>query len=81
MGSQTRQVGGIYHQHGVKLETDRPRLNVAYAGQQQGGQQLPIAQTLLDPRSHLLQQSVPPAFFQHSHEGLDFRPESDGLRV
>ena len=29
---QARQMGGINDEHGVELETDRPRLNIAHSG-------------------------------------------------
>ena len=40
---QRRQVGGVDGQHAVELEADRPRLDVAHAGQEDGGEQTLIA--------------------------------------
>ena len=51
-------MGGVDHEHGVKLEADGPRLDVADAGEQQDGEQIAITQPALDFRADFLQQSL-----------------------
>ena len=71
----TGQMGRIDHQHRVKLESHRPRLHVADAGQEQGAENFLIAQPAANPRGHFFQQMIARRFFQHAHQRFNFRPE------
>ena len=69
---QAGQVGRVDDQHGVELEADRrPRLDVLHAGQQQRGQQLAIAQALVNPAGDFFEQPVARRLFDQPHERLD----------
>ena len=80
-GSKARQMGGIYYQYRVKLETYWTGLNVTHASQQQCSQQLSILQAVFDSGSHFLEQLISRGILQQPHERLDFRLESYDLGV
>ena len=65
----------------MKLEADGwPRLDVLHAGQQQRGQQLAIAQSLVNPIGNFFQQPVARRFFDEPHQRLDLRLQPHDVR-
>ncbi len=66
-------------QHGVELETDRPRLNAAHAGQEHGAEQLLIAGSF----SHLIDDAfhefVARRVFEQTDERFNFGAERDEM--
>ncbi len=80
--AEAGQVCRVDHQHRVELEPDvGPRLDVAHAGQQQGGQHFLIAQPLLDPPGDLLEEPLARGVLQQPDDGLDLGLEPHDLRV
>ena len=71
---------GIDDQHRVKLESDRTRLNVAHAGQQQGREQIAVAQAAFDSGGGFLQQTFARGVLQKTHERFNVRIESNDVR-
>ena len=72
----------VDHQNRMELVANiGPRLDVAHARQQQRGEDLAIAQTLLDPAGDQLDEPVPRGFLQQPDQGLDLGLEPDHLRV
>ena len=65
----------------MELEANRARLDVADAGEQNGGKQLAIGQPTFDPGADLLQQPLARRVFEEPDEGLDVGMEADGLRI
>jgi hypothetical protein len=79
---QAGQVGGVDDQHRVELEADaRPRLDVAHAREQEGGQQFAVTEAGLHAVCHFLQQPVARRVLEQAHGGLDVFAESHELRV
>ncbi len=66
----------------MELEPDvRPRLDVPHARQQEGRQDFLVAQPLVDPPGHLLQQPLARGVLEHADDGLDLGLEPHDLRV
>ena len=74
------EMGGVDHEHGVEFEADRARLNVAHASQQQGREQIAIAQSALDSGGDFLQQPFARRVFEKADQWFNFRIKSDDVR-
>jgi len=71
----------VDHQHRMELETQRPRLHVANAGQEQRRDHLAIARPLLDFGRHFLQQLLSRRIFHQADQRLDLVIEPHDLGV
>jgi hypothetical protein len=69
------------HQDGMELEPDRTRLNVAHAGQKKSGKQFAIGKPMLDALGDLFDGAIARSVFQQPNQWLDFRVQTDTLRV
>src|SRR5438552_2860894 len=70
-------MSGVHHKHRMKFETDRPRLNVPDAGEQQRRDQFAIGQTPMKTIRYLLQQPFAWRIFQELNKQLDFWMKTD----
>src|SRR6266700_2490522 len=55
----------------MKFESNRPRLNISNACQQQCGKDLAIGQAALDSRADFFEQTFPWGVFQQTHQWFD----------
>ena len=70
----------VHDEDGVEFEADRPRLDVAHAGQQQGRQHFTIRRAAFDPGGYLFEHPLARRVFQQAHQRLDRRMEPDHPR-
>ena len=74
------EVRGVDHEHGVKFEANGSRLDVAHTGEQQGGEQIAIAQAAFYSRGNFFQQPLARGVFEEADEWFNFGIESDDVR-
>ena len=72
---QAREVRGVDHQHRMEFEADRPRLNVAHTGQQQGREQVAVTHTAPDFRGNFFKQPLARCVFEETNQRLHLRTE------
>ncbi len=80
-GSQAGEVGGVDDEDGVEFEADRSWLDVAHAGEKEGGEDLPVGEALVDAGGDFLQNALARGVFEEADDGFDVRVEADHLRV
>ncbi len=74
-----QNVRRIDDHHGVELEADRPRLDVADARQEQAGEQVLVREALLELRDHHFESAVARSLLDQPHDGLDLGAKLDHL--
>jgi hypothetical protein len=62
-------------EHGVELEANRPRLDIADPGQQQCGNRLAVAEAPTNAMAQLLENPFARRVFEQSHERFDLTAE------
>ena len=67
----------MHREDGVELEADRPGLDVAHAGEENGGEQFGIRGAGLDFFRDAFQEPVARGGFQQADKRLDLGPEPD----
>ena len=65
----------------MELEADGTRLDVADPGEQQGRDDLAIAQATANPGAELLEDTIARRLFQQAHQRFDVGMEANGRRV
>src|SRR5437899_2633926 len=73
-------MSGIDNEDSVKLEADRARLDISYAGEQQRRKNLAIAQPPMDSRSDFFQQFFARRLFEEADQGFNLRFQMDQAR-
>ena len=62
---------GVHHQHGVKAEPHRARLDIPHARELQRRQHFAIGRAAFDTRRHFLQHALAGRVFDQAHQRLD----------
>jgi len=78
---KTGKVSGVDHQHRVKLEPDRPRLDVTHTGQQQRRKQVAVTQAAFDFRADFLKQPFAWGVFEKANERFDLGIETNDVGI
>ncbi len=65
----------------MKLEPDRPRLDVPHPGQQQGREHFAVGQPATNPRGDFLEHPLARRIFQQADERFDLRVQPNQLRL
>ena len=76
-GGLPQQVRRVDDEDGVELEADRVRLHVADAGQEEGRQQVPVREPLLQVPDGHLERPLAGRLLDPAHDRLDLRAEPD----
>src|SRR5712691_123537 len=75
------EMGRIHHQNRMEFETNRPRLDISYAGQQQGSEDFPVTETFAYSMADFFEQTLARGLFQEANQFFGVRIEPNGFLV